>query len=265
MDEASKSTGWERPSGSGTQNATENVSNQSATRDEPLNEGKRAARPRTGSLTVVSPSGNEGRAKIEDEEGGPREEERKEIQTKMISWTRKIKEWFKNQRFPVLGSHHILIVLLLVATTLLGKCSATFRGRFFSLTTFCIIITQTSRLGFVLGGCSPNLASLRHFFILSATYHPFAVEADEVRNSSQAEFLTYVRNITQQARLEVRVGFFGVCVHISQAVESAANWECGTLSQMSAKYSTGHNAIDPLGLVQYMTSFSSEVEFYGLL
>ena len=117
----------------------------------------------------------------------------------------------------------------------------------------------------MLAGCSTDIASLRQIYILSASYHPLSDEGNPASNPAQAEFLSYVRNITDSAGLEVRVGFFGICVHIPRPVESAADWECGSLEAIALKYDREAPGVDPLGLVRYMSRFSDEVEFYGLL
>jgi len=105
-------------------------------------------------------------------------------------------------------------------------------------------------------------------YLVSAAYvgSPPAVGTDSA--TSRSDVLDYLRNATEGFQLEVRVGFFGMCVHQSRAIRSGADWTCDSLDGMTQRYIEQDGSAvstDPLGLVSYLAGLSSQIIFYGLL
>ena len=104
--------------------------------------------------------------------------------------------------------------------------------------------------------------------LVSAAYvaNPPAVGTDSA--TARSDVLEYLRNATEGVQLEVRVGFFGMCVRQSRAIQSGADWTCDSLDAMTQRYTEQDGSAvstDPLGLVSYLAGFSSQIIFYGLL
>jgi len=105
-------------------------------------------------------------------------------------------------------------------------------------------------------------------YLVSAAYvaNPPAVGIESA--TTRSDILDYLRNATEGVQLEVRVGFFGMCVHQSRAIRSDADWTCDSLDAMTQRYIEQDGSAvstDPLSLVSYLAGFSSQIVFYGLL
>lgn len=71
-----------------------------------------------------------------------------------------------------------------------------------------------------------------------------------------------LENLTQNAALEVRGAFFGICVRRPNPIPNLAFWDCDKPSVIVQRY---NDDIDPLKLVDYVYAFVDKIEFYGLL
>lgn len=104
--------------------------------------------------------------------------------------------------------------------------------------------------------------------LVSAAYAANPPTAGTDPATPRSDVLDYLRNATEGVQLEVRVGFFGMCVHQPRAIRSGADWTCDSLDAVTQRYTEQDGSAistDPLGLVSYLAGFSSQIIFYGLL
>lgn len=101
-------------------------------------------------------------------------------------------------------------------------------------------------------------------YVVSASYasSPHQSPAIDPSGNLSTDFISLARNLSYDANLEVRSGFFAVCVKLPANPPRENHWDCGDASDILARVSGNP---DPLGLVQYSGRFSSEVVFYGLM
>lgn len=125
----------------------------------------------------------------------------------------------------------------------------------------CIARLTETPAALVVAGASPDSSDpLRNIYLLSASY------IREPKNDTHWDLQLYktVQNATRSASLDMRVGFFSICVRIpSDPDPTATQWHC---AQSPDDFQPASLEVhDPLALLRYGAHFAHGVVFYGLL
>lgn len=114
-------------------------------------------------------------------------------------------------------------------------------------------------IGLLLAGCSSAASVFPHIYLMSLSYQspPPHVDISSPANENLASTLA---DLARNATIEVRTGFFQLCVSHPRA---AGGWKCGTnATALSLEYGAGE---DPLNLIATSSTFSSKIVFYGFM
>jgi Ca2+ regulator and membrane fusion protein Fig1 len=96
---------------------------------------------------------------------------------------------------------------------------------------------------------------------MSLAYDPGSRSPENTTSLSNEALAALLRNISADASLEVRSGFFKICV--LSRTPARKNWDCSSNStELSAKYGV---AEDPLNLISLSANFQTHIVFYGLM
>ncbi|KKA28851.1 hypothetical protein TD95_000261, partial [Thielaviopsis punctulata] len=130
---------------------------------------------------------------------------------------------------PFLGFHHALMILIAVVIILLSL---------------------------LLAGCSSSSPLMPGIFLLSLYYKSYEAEP----NTAQVDYNvhTAIANIAGDARLQARVGFFGICIN-----PDGGSWLCSNNATALAKEISIDQ--DPLNLVWLASQFKDMIVFPYLI
>jgi len=153
---------------------------------------------------------------------------------------------------PFFGYHHLLMLLIAAAIILLCKL--------FTTPTQTHHLphhpTNTPTTALLLAGCSSSSPGIPNIFLISfyyssytPTYSPTQVDPDIV---------TAIANIVGTAQLEVRVGYFGICMNAD-----GGSWLCSNNATALAERIGVQQ--DPFNLVWVAQTFRDMVVFPYLL
>ncbi|MCJ1310025.1 hypothetical protein MMC25_003686 [Agyrium rufum] len=131
--------------------------------------------------------------------------------------------------FPFIGYHHILMILIAIAVVLLSL---------------------------LLAGCSSSSPTIPNIFLISLYYQSYP----PVFNTAQVDpgVTTAIANIVGQAQLEVRVGYFGICINPDGGSFLCSNNASALASQVSVDQ-------DPLNLIWVASTFKDNIVFPYLI
>lgn len=113
--------------------------------------------------------------------------------------------------------------------------------------------------GLLLAGCSSAASVFPNIYLMSLSYqsppsHP------EISSPAKENLAATLADLARNATIEVRTGFFKLCVSHPRA---AGGWKCGTnATALSLEYGAGE---DPLDLIGISSNFSSKIVFYGIM
>lgn len=143
---------------------------------------------------------------------------------------RNIKFVFGIQRLiPFLGYHHVLMILIITA----------------------III-----LSLLLAGCSSSSPMMPSIFLMSLWYDQGSPSFDPAQADPSVS--RAIGNIVGDARLEARVGYFGICINAD-----GGSWLCSqNASSLASQVSADQ---DPLNLIWVADTFKGSIVFPYLL
>jgi hypothetical protein len=110
-------------------------------------------------------------------------------------------------------------------------------------------------LSLLLAGCSSSSPLIPGIFLLSLYYQNWTPTYDPAQNNPQV--FSQVANIVGNAQLEVRVGYFGICV------SNGGDWLCS--NNATALASSYTMDADPLNLIWVAKTFKDAVVFPYLL
>ena len=104
-------------------------------------------------------------------------------------------------------------------------------------------------------------------YLISLSYQNSSTTTENSNSTGLANpnLLSQLQKAAAGASLEVRAGFFAVCVRgytLTRTLEENQQWTCGKVESLN-HFLTADS--DPLNLVYYASKFSSNVVFYGLL
>ncbi|KAL9136414.1 MAG: hypothetical protein Q9175_002373 [Cornicularia normoerica] len=130
---------------------------------------------------------------------------------------------------PFLGYHHVLMILIAIAIILLSL---------------------------LLAGCSSSSPLIPNIFLISLYYKSYPPSFDP----SQVDpgVTTAIANIVGQAQLEVRVGYFGICINPDGGSFLCSNNASSLATQVSVDQ-------DPLNLIWVANTFKDSIVFPYLI
>ncbi|RMZ85451.1 hypothetical protein DV737_g839, partial [Chaetothyriales sp. CBS 132003] len=130
---------------------------------------------------------------------------------------------------PAIGYHHVLMIFIAIAIVLLSL---------------------------LLAGCSSTSPFIPDIYLISLYYHQYA----PIFSPTQVDpgVTTAIVNIVGSANLNVRVGYFGICI-----TSEGSGWMCNTNSTALADLVSVDQ--DPLNLVWVASTFKNAIVFPYLL
>ncbi|KAI9723689.1 MAG: hypothetical protein M1812_000989 [Candelaria pacifica] len=130
---------------------------------------------------------------------------------------------------PFLGYHHVLMILIAVAIILLSL---------------------------LLAGCSSSSPLIPNIFLISLYYQHYTPTYDPAQVDPGVS--SAIANIVGRAQLEVRVGYFGICVNPDGGAFLCSNNASSLASQVSVDQ-------DPLNLIWVANTFKDSIVFPYLI
>ncbi|KAG7009017.1 CDP-diacylglycerol--serine O-phosphatidyltransferase [Physcia stellaris] len=130
---------------------------------------------------------------------------------------------------PFLGYHHVLMILIAIAIVLLSL---------------------------LLAGCSSSSPQIPNIFLISLYYKSYAPTFDPAQVDPGVT--TAIANIVGQAQLEVRVGYFGICINPDGGAFLCSNNASSLAGQVSVDQ-------DPLNLIWVASTFKDSIVFPYLI
>ena len=130
---------------------------------------------------------------------------------------------------PFLGYHHVLMILIAIAIVLLSL---------------------------LLAGCSSSSPMIPNIFLISLYYQSYPPNFDPAQVDPGVT--TAIANIVGQAQLEVRVGYFGICINPDGGAFLCSNNASSLAGQVSVDQ-------DPLNLIWVASTFKDSIVFPYLM
>ncbi|KAI8670872.1 hypothetical protein NCS57_00560300 [Fusarium keratoplasticum] len=130
---------------------------------------------------------------------------------------------------PFLGYHHVLMILIAIAIILLSL---------------------------LLAGCSSSSPLIPDIFLLSIYYKSYTAKPDTAQVDYNVH--TAIENIAGDARLQARVGYFGICIN-----PDGGSWLCSNNATALAKEVDVDQ--DPLNLIWLAAQFKDMIVFPYLI
>ncbi|KAL9131907.1 MAG: hypothetical protein Q9217_000267 [Psora testacea] len=130
---------------------------------------------------------------------------------------------------PFLGYHHFLMILIAIAIILLSL---------------------------LLAGCSSSSPLIPGIFLISLYYRSYPPTFDPAQVDPGVT--TAIANIVGQAQLEVRVGYFGICINPDGGAFLCSNNASSLATQVSVDQ-------DPLNLIWVASTFKDSIVFPYLI
>ncbi|EEU46278.1 uncharacterized protein NECHADRAFT_38852, partial [Fusarium vanettenii 77-13-4] len=135
---------------------------------------------------------------------------------------------------PFLGYHHVLMILIAIA----------------------IILLCESQQPLLLAGCSSSSPLIPDIFLLSIYYKSYTAKPDTAQVDYNVH--TAIENIAGDARLQARVGYFGICIN-----PDGGSWLCSNNATALAKEVDVDQ--DPLNLIWLAAQFKDMIVFPYLI
>lgn len=130
----------------------------------------------------------------------------------------------------LIGVHHYLMFVLLVAILLLSLLVA---------------------------GCSSSSPQIPNIFVLNMVYESYTAVKDSTQANS--DLSSSISKIVNDAKLEVRVGYFGVCIMTDERSSFVCNQNASALSHFVSKDQ------DPLNLIWLAQTVKDAIIFPYLM
>lgn len=150
---------------------------------------------------------------------------------------------------PFLGYHHVLMILIAIAIILL--CTS-LRS---SINTSGACTDNHPITALLLAGCSSSSPLIPGIYLISLYYQGYTPTYDPAQVDPGVT--AAIANIVGQATLEVRVGYFGICVDADGSFLCANN-ATALAEQVSIDQ-------DPLNLIWVAETFKNEIVFPYLM
>ena len=111
-------------------------------------------------------------------------------------------------------------------------------------------------LSLLLAGCSSSSPMIPNIFLISLYYQSYAPNFDPAQVDPGVT--TAIANIVGQAQLEVRVGYFGICINPDGGAFLCSNNASSLAGQVSVDQ-------DPLNLIWVASTFKDSIVFPYLM
>ena len=111
-------------------------------------------------------------------------------------------------------------------------------------------------LSLLLAGCSSSSPLIPDIFLISFYYHSYPPNFDPAQVDPGVT--TAIANIVGQARLEVRVGYFGICINPDGGSFLCSNNASSLAGQVTVDQ-------DPLNLIWVASTFKDSIVFPYLM
>ena len=146
----------------------------------------------------------------------------------------------------MLGYHHVLMVLIAIAIILLCMF----------ILDYSIFNMLTSLLALLLAGCSSSSPLIPDIFLISLYYQSYP--PNFAPSQVDPGVTTAIANIVGRAQLEVRVGYFGICINPDGGSFLCSNNATSLATQVSVDQ-------DPLNLIWVASTFKDSIVFPYLM
>lgn len=156
---------------------------------------------------------------------------------------------------PFLGYHHVLMILIAVAIILLCE-SLVFSLSCDRSQPLPLSLTRMGKQALLLAGCSSSSPLIPDIFLLSLYYQRYTAVPDTAQVDYNVN--NAIANIVGDARLQARVGFFGICVS-----PDGGSWLCSNNATTLANEVSVDQ--DPLNLIWLASQFKDMIVFPYLL
>ena len=114
--------------------------------------------------------------------------------------------------------------------------------------------------GLILSGCTTNVASIAGIYLISLSYQKLPTSMSDDLILVNPKLTDTFGVLTNNARLEVRAGYFGICVLDGN---DQGLWICGSdTAKIAMQYQSQQ---DPLNLIWAVTRFKNGIVFCGLM
>ena len=114
--------------------------------------------------------------------------------------------------------------------------------------------------GLVLSGCTTNAASIIGIYLISLSYQKTLASTSDGSALVNTNLTKTFAVLANDTLLEVRVGYFGICVLDGN---DQGLWLCGTdTTKIAAQYQPQQ---DPLNFIWVVTRFKNGIVFCGLM
>lgn len=149
---------------------------------------------------------------------------------------------------PFLGYHHVLMILIAITVILLcARPSPSFLVK---------AAADHRSTALLLAGCSSSSPLIPGIFLLSIYYDNYTPKP----STAQVDYNAYsaIKNIVQNANLQARVGYFGICVNVDDGAWLCSNNATALANEISVDE-------DPLNLVWLASQFKNMIVFPYLM
>lgn len=154
----------------------------------------------------------------------------------------------------MIGYHHVLMIIIAVSIILL--CKFSWHSPWIHLPRVLLWNVPNNFLALLLAGCSSSSPQIPSIFLISMYYEKYKPLADMAQ--VQPAVSDAMSNIVRTAELEVRVGYFGICIQ-----PDGGSFICNSNATALAEVVTVDQ--DPLNLIWVASTFKDAVVFPYLL
>jgi len=156
----------------------------------------------------------------------------------------------------MVGYHHVLMILIALAIILLCMFSSRLFAFLETLDTKVRLICMSSHPALLLAGCSSSSPQIPSIFLISLFYEKYPPIFDPAQVDPGVS--TAISNIVGGAQLEVRVGYFGICIQ-----PDGGSFICNANASALADIVSVDQ--DPLNLIWVASTFKDAVVFPYLM
>ncbi len=151
--------------------------------------------------------------------------------------------------FPLVGYHHVLMIFIAIAIVLLCESNL-------SIPLSAQLGTNLQITALLLAGCSSTSPGIPDIFLISLYYEKYPPVFDPAQ--VQPGVTTAISNIVGSAQLEVRVGYFGICIQPDNGA-FLCNQNASALADLVRVDQ------DPLNLIWVASTFKDSIVFPYLM
>jgi hypothetical protein len=154
---------------------------------------------------------------------------------------------------PFLGFHHVLMIFIALAIILLCESQHPVEE---TPTQHGTSTDHFRKTALLLAGCSSSSPAIPNIFLISFFYQMYAPNYDPTQVDPGVS--AAIANIVGRASLEVRVGYFGICIN-----NDGGSFLCSNNATLLAEQLSIEE--DPLNLIYVANTFKNSVVFPYLM